>query len=107
MEAVFRDSSKAFKEISFITVAWLKDTHHSIQEQEAKLEQIKQDTQDQGQEIQATVMDIYCIKTNYELHKDRLEQLERIVRSHKKSLISQEKKLEEIEEENKKRGEEL
>ena len=31
MEAVFRDSSKAFKEISFITVAWLKNTHYSVQ----------------------------------------------------------------------------
>ena len=97
MEAVFRDSSKAFKEISFITVAWLKDTHHSVQEQEARLEQIEQDTQDQGKEIQATVMDIYCIQTNYELHEERLEQLERIVCSHEKSLLSQEKKLEEIE----------
>ena len=104
---MFRDSSKAFKEISFITVLWLKDTHHSIQEQEATLEQIKQDTQDQGQEIQATITDIYCIKTNYELHEDRLERLERIVRNQEKSLISQEKKLEEIEEENKKRGEEI
>ena len=78
-----------------------------VQEQEVKLEQIKQDTQDQGQEIQATVMDIYCIKTNYELHEDRLEQLERIVRNQEKSLFSQEKKLEEIEEENEKRGKEL
>ena len=104
---MFRDSSKAFKEISFITVAWLKDTHHSVQEQEARLEQIKQDTQDQGKEIQATVMDIYCIQTNYELHEERLEQLERIVCSHEKSLLSQEKKLEDIEEENKKKGKEL
>ena len=59
MEAVFRDLSKAFKEISFITFAWLKNTHHSVQEQEARLEQIKQDTQDQGREIQATVTDGY------------------------------------------------
>ena len=73
MEAVFRDSSKAFKEISFITVAWLKDTHHSVQEQEARLEQIEQDTQDQGREIQATVTDSYCSKTNYQLHEDRLK----------------------------------
>ena len=52
-------------------------------------------------------MDIFCIRTNYELHEDRLERLERIVRNQEKSLISQEKKLEEIEEENKKKGEEL
>ena len=107
METVFKDMSKAFKEISIITFAWLKDTHCSVQEQEVKIEQIRQDTQDHGQEIKATVTEIFCIKTNYKLHEDRLERLERIVRNQEKSLISQEKKLEEIEEENKKRGEEL
>ena len=81
METVFKDSSKAFKEISIITFAWLKDTHCLIQEQEVKIEQIRQDTQDHGQEIKATVTEIYCIKTNYELHEDRLERLERIVRN--------------------------
>ena len=99
MEAVFRDSSKAFREISFIAVMWLKDTHHSIQEQEARLEQVKQDTLDQGREIQANITDIGCIQTNYELHEERLERLERIIHSQEKSLLSQEKKLEEIEEE--------
>ena len=64
MEAVFRDLCKAFKEISFITVAWLKDTHHSVQEQEARLEKIKQDTQDQGREIQANVTDIYFLEAH-------------------------------------------
>ena len=107
MEKVFRDSSKAFREISFIAVAWLKDTHHSVQEQEARLEQVEQDTQDQGREIQANIADIGCIQTNYELHEERLERLERIVHSHEKSLLSQEKKLGVIEEENKKKGKEL
>ena len=93
--------------ISIITFKWLKDTHCSVQEQEVKIEQIQQDTQDHRQEIKATVTEIYCIKTNYELHEDRLERLERIVRNQEKSLISQEKKLEEVKEENKKRGEEL
>ena len=73
MEKVFRDSSKAFREISFIAVAWLKDTHHSVQEQEARLEQVEQDTQDQGREIHANIADIGCIQTNYELHGERLE----------------------------------
>ena len=85
---MFRDSSGAFREISFITVTWLKDTHHSVQEQEARLEQIEQDTQDQGREIQANITDIYCIQTNYELHEERLERLEGIVRSHEKFLLS-------------------
>ena len=70
---MFRDSSKAFKEISFITFVWLKDSHHSVQEQEARLEQIEQDTQDQGREIQANVTDLYCIQVNYELHEAKLE----------------------------------
>ena len=104
---MFRDSSKAFREISFIAVAWLKDTHHSVQEQEARLEQIKQDTQDQGREIQANVTDIYCIQTNYKLHEERLERLEGIVNSHEKTLLSQERKLREIGEGNKRIGEDL
>ena len=70
---MLRDSSKAFREISFMAVAWLKDTHHSVQEQETRLEQIEQDTQDQGREIQANITDIYCIQTNYKLHEERLE----------------------------------
>ena len=86
---MFRDSSKAFREISFIAVAWLKDTHHSVQEQEARLEQIEQDTQDQGREIQANITDIYFIQTNYKLHEERLERLEGIVHSHEKALLSQ------------------
>ena len=96
MEEVFRDLSMAFKEISFITFEWIKDTHHSVQEQEVRLEQIEQDTQDQGRENYANGTDLYCIQSNYELHEVRLEQLERIVHSHKKSLISQERKLGEI-----------
>ena len=107
MEKAFKDLSKAFKEISIITFAWLKDTHCSVQEQEVKIEQIRQDTQDDRQEIKATVTEIFCIETNYELHEDRLDRLERIVRNQEKALISQEKKLEEIEEENKKREEEI
>ena len=107
MERAFKDLSKAFKEISIITLAWLKDTHCSIKGQEVKIEQIQQDTHDHSWEIKATVTEIYCIKTNHELHEDRLECLERIVRHQEKSLTSQEKKLEELKEENKKRGEEL
>ena len=107
MEKVFRDSSKAFREISFIAVAWLKDTHHSVQEQEARLEQVEQDTQDQGREIQANIADIGCIQTNYELHEERLERLEGIVRNHERALLSQERKLREVGEGSKKIGGDL
>ena len=86
---------------------WLKDTHCLVQEQGVKIEKIRQDTQNHKQDIKANVTEIFCIKTNYELHEDRLEWLERIVRNPEKSLISQEKKLEEIEEESKKREEEI
>ena len=41
MEEVFRDLSMAFKEISFITFKWIKDTHHSVQEQEVRLDRRK------------------------------------------------------------------
>ena len=88
MEATLRDSSKAFREISFIAVAWLKDTHYSVQKQEARLEQVKQDTRDQGREIHANTADIGCIQTNYKLHRERLERLEGIVHSQEQALLS-------------------
>ena len=73
---MLRDSSKAFREISFMAVAWLKDTHYSVQKQEARLEQVKQGTRDQGREIHANTADITCMQTNHELHRERLERLE-------------------------------
>ena len=78
MEATLRDSSKAFREISFIAAAWLKDTHHSVQKQETRLEQVKQDARDQGREIHANTADISCMQTNHKLHGERLERLEGI-----------------------------
>ena len=93
---MLRDSSKAFREISFIAVGGLKDNHHSVQEQEAMLEQVEQDTQDQGREIHANIADIGCIQTNYELHGERLERLEGIVHSQEQALLSQERKLRKV-----------
>ena len=104
---MLRDSSKAFREISFIAVAWLKDTHHSVQEQEARLEQVEQDTRDQGREIHANTADIGCIQINKELHGERLERLEGIVHSHERALLSQERKLREVEAGSKKIGGDL
>ena len=62
---MLRDSSKAFREISFIAAAWLKDTHHSLQKRETRLEQVEQDAQDQGREIRANTADISCLQTNH------------------------------------------
>ena len=93
---MLRDSSKAFREISFMAVAWLKDTHYSVQKQEARLEQVKQDTRDQGREIHANTAGLSCMQTNYKLHGKRLERLEGIVHSQEQALLSQERKLRKV-----------
>ena len=106
MEAAFEDSSKVFKEISIVAFTWPKDTHRLAQEQGVKIE-IRKNTQDNKQSIKDNITKIFCIRASYEVHKDRIGRLERVVRNQEKALISQEKKLEEIEEENKKREEEI
>ena len=107
MEAKLRDSSKAFREISFIAAAWLRDTHHSLQKQEIRLEQVKQDARNQERGVHANTADISCMQTNHELHGKRLERLEGIVHSQEQALLAQERKLREVEEGRKKIGGEL
>ena len=102
MEDTLRDSSKAFREISFIAAAWLKDTHHSLQKQETRLEQVEQDARDQEREIHANTADISCMQTNHKLHGERLERLEGFVYSQEQGLLAQERKLREVEEGRKK-----
>ena len=80
MEAMLRGSSKAFREISFLAAAWLKETHHSLQKQEVRLEQVKQDARDQGREVHANATDISCMQMNQRLHRERLERLESLHR---------------------------
>ena len=75
MEATLRGSSKAFREISFLAAAWLKETHHSLQKQEVRLEQVEQDARDQGREVHANATDISCMQMNQRLHRERLERL--------------------------------
>ena len=58
---MFSDSSRAFRETSYIAVAWLRDTHHLVRVQEARLEQVEQHTRDQGREIHTNIADIGCI----------------------------------------------
>ena len=107
MEAVFEDSSKVFKEISIVAFMWLKDMHCLVQEQGVKIEKIRKDTQDHKQDIKDNITEIFCIRASYKVHEDRIGRLERVVRNQEKALISQEKKLEEIEEDSKKREEEV
>ena len=104
---MLRNSSEAFREISFIAAAWLKGTHYSIQTQEARLEQVEQDVRDQEREIQANTADISCMQTNHELRGERLERLEGIVHSQGQALLAQERRLKEIEEGRKRTEEEL
>ena len=107
METVFKDLSKAFKEISIIAFMWLKDMHCLVQEQGVKIEKIRKNTQDNKQSIKDNITEIFCIRARHEVHEDRIGRLERVVRNQEKAVISQEKKLEKIEEEHKKREEEI
>ena len=93
---MLRDSSKAFREISFMAVAWLKDTHYSVQKQEARLEQVEQDTRDQGREIHANTVGLSCMQNNCQLPRERLERLAGIVHSQEQALLSQERKLRKV-----------
>ena len=77
------------------------------QEQGVKIEKIRKNTQDNKQSIKDNITEIFFIRARHEVHEDRIGRLERVVRNQEKALISQEKKLEEIEEENKKREEEI
>ena len=107
MEAKLRDLFKAFREISFIAAAWLRDTHHSLQKQEIRLEQVELDTRNQEKGVHANTVDISCMQTNHKLHGKRLERLEGIVHSLEQALLAQDRKMREVKEGRKKVGGEL
>ena len=107
MEAKFRDSSKAFREISFIATAWLRDIQHSIQQQEIRLEQVEQHARAQEKETNANTADIGCLHLNQELQRRRLERLESIVHLQEQALLAQERALGRFGEGEKKLGREL
>ena len=88
MEAMLRGSSKAFREISFLAAAWLKETHHSLQKQEVRLEQVEQDARDQGREVHANATDISCMHMNQRLHRERLERLEGLIHRQEQALAA-------------------
>ena len=77
MEATLRGSTKALREISFLATTWFKETHHSLQKQEVRLQQVEQDARDQGREVHANATDISCVQMSQRLYRERLERLER------------------------------
>ena len=107
MEGKLRDSSKAIREISFIATAWLRDIHHSLQQQEIRLEQVEQDARNQERGANANTADIGCMQINQELHGKRLERLEGIVHLQGQALLTQERMLKGVGEGEKKIGGEL
>ena len=71
------------------------------------MEQVEQDTRDQGREVHANATDISCMQMNQELHKERLERLEGLIHSQEQALIAQGRKLKEVKEGRKEIGKEL
>ena len=116
MEATLRGSSKAFREISFLAATWLKETHHSLQKQEVRLQQVEQDARDQGREVHANATDISCVQmsqrlyrvrlgklekcmqTSQRLHRERLEKLEGLIYWQEQALAATNSKLKEVRE---------
>ena len=88
MEATLEGSSKVFREISFLAATWLKETNHSLQQQEVRLEQVEQDARDQGREVHANATDISCMQMSQRLHRERLERLESLHRENLERLDS-------------------
>ena len=107
MEAKFRDSSKAFREILLIATAWLRYIQHSIQQQEIRLEQVELHARAHEKETNANTADIGCMQLNQELQRRRLERLEGIIHLQEQTLLAQERTLKGVREGEKKLGREL
>ena len=104
MEAVFEGAAKAFMETSRVACKWLKDTHSLTRKQGTKVENNRKSIQDNKENIKNNVREIFCVKANLGDQVDRIECLERQVKSQETALISQERKLEDLEEVIRKRG---
>merc|ERR1711867_186769 len=65
------------RESSFLATTWFKETHHSLQKQEVRSQQVEQDTRDQGREVHANATDISCVQMSQRMYRVRLERLER------------------------------
>merc|ERR1711867_413710 len=64
------------RESSFLATTWFKETHHSLQKQEVRLQQFEQDPRDQGREVHANATDISCVQMSQRLYREKLERLE-------------------------------
>ena len=74
-------------------------------EQGTKVENNRKSIQDNKENIKNNVKEIFCVKANLGVQVDRIERLERQVKSQETALISQKRKLEDLEEVIRKRGE--
>ena len=79
MEGTLKNSSRACREAAAVTIAWVRNTHHSLQRQEARWEWVKQEVKDQETEIQTLMVDVRCMQNSQDLHEERLRQLESLV----------------------------
>ena len=104
MGAAFEGVAKVFLETSRVAYKWLKDTHSLTREQGTRVENNRKSIQDNKGNIKNNVREIFCVKANLGDQVDRIEHLERQVKSLEMALISQERKLEDLEEVIRKRG---
>ena len=99
MEVTLKDSSRACRETSAVTIAWVRNTHQSLQRQEARWEWVKQEIKDQETEIQTLMVDVRCVQNSQELQEERLRQLESLVCKQERALVEQGKRCESAEKE--------
>ena len=107
MEAAFEGAAKAFMETSRIACKWLKDTHSLTREQGTRVENNRKSIQESKGNIKNNVREIFCVKANLGDQLDRIECSEKQVKSQEMALISQERKLEDLEEVIRKRGDRI
>ena len=105
MEAAFEGAAKAFLETSRIACKWLKETHSLTREQGSRVENNRKSIQESKGNIKNNVREILCIKTSLRDKVTRIERLERQIRSQETALFLQDRKLEDLKEVIRKRGE--
>ena len=99
--------AKVFLETSRVACKWLKDTHSLTREQGTRVENNRKSIQESKGNIKNNVREIFCIKANLGDKVSRIEHLEKQIRSQETALVSQERKLEDLEEVIRKRGDRI
>ena len=87
--------------------SWLKDTNNLALEHETKVGENKENIQNNKENIQGNFTEIFCLKANQELHKDKIGSLEGQIRNQETALIFQEGKLEKLEDQIKQKDERI